>query len=67
MGNIRGLFLRWFYKLWQADLEKEIFKLEKAKLDEDVAAWKDVLSLKKELIKLREKLKSSKSKLFLKE
>lgn len=51
----------------QTELEKEVFKLEKAKLDEEVASWRDVLGLKKQLIGLRKELRSteSKSKLFI--
>jgi hypothetical protein len=52
----------------QADLDKEIFKLERAKLYELVTSWRDILGLKKQLIKLRKELKSfqNKSKLFVK-
>lgn len=46
----------------QADIEREIFKLEKAKLDEEVASWRDVLGLKKQLIGLRKELKSAENK-----
>jgi hypothetical protein len=46
----------------QADLEKEIFKLERAKLYELVASWRDVLGLKKHLIRLRNEFRSSESK-----
>ena len=39
------------------DLEESIIKLEKAMIDEKVAAWRDVLGLKKDLIKLKKDLK----------
>ena len=47
------------------DLDSLIIDLEKAMIEEDVNAWRDVLDLKKELIELRKELKSAESKVQL--
>lgn len=41
------------------DLEKEIFRLEKSKIDEEVRAWNDVLRLKREIIDLVNELSNA--------
>jgi len=41
------------------DLEKEIFRLEKSKIDEEVRSWNDVLRLKREIIDLVNELSNA--------
>jgi hypothetical protein len=44
------------------DLEKEIFRIEKTKIEEEITAWNDVLQLKRDIVDLENELSNATNK-----